>query len=123
MKRSASLRLRQYLEHITQAIARIDSYTAGMDRDTYLADTRTQDAVVRNLEVIGEASNNILKHHAAAAAPHANTWRLAYEMRNVLSHAYFRVDHEIVWRAIRGDLPQLRAIVHSLTAALGAGED
>jgi uncharacterized protein with HEPN domain len=120
MKRGGALRLRQYLEHIAQAIARIEAYTAGMDLPAYLSDPRTQDAVVRNMEVIGEASNNIRKHHSAFAEPHSDTWRLAYEMRNALSHAYFKVDQEIVWRTIQSDLPPLAAFVDSALATLVA---
>ena len=71
MSRGDPLRVRDYLEHITEAIANIRDYTAGMDAAAYLADKKTQDAVVRNFEVIGEACNNVVKHHSAFAATHA----------------------------------------------------
>ena len=65
---------------------------------------------MRNLEVIGEASNNVVKHHAAFATEHADVpWRFPYEMRNALSHGYFTVDHKIVWQTIQDDLPPLRS--------------
>lgn len=122
MSRGDPLRVRDYLEHIAQAIANIREYTAGMDTAAYLADKKTQDAVVRNFEVIGEACNNVTKHHATFAASHPEIpWNFAYEMRNALSHGYFKVDHGIVWRTIEADLPALsqatQAALNSLPAA------
>ena len=115
MNRGGSQRLPDYLGHILQAIDNIRDYTHGATLDSYLADRKTQDAVLRNLEVIGEASNNIVKHHAAFAATHSDVpWRVAYEMRNALSHGYFTVDHTIVWQTILSDLPPLRAQVMKL---------
>ena len=106
MSRGDPLRVRDYLEHIAEAIANIREYTAGMDAAAFLADRKTQDAVVRNFEVIGEACNNVIKHHAAFAASHAEIpWNFAYEMRNALAHGYFKIDQGIVWRTIETDLP------------------
>lgn len=115
MSRSDPLRVGDYLEHIVQAIDRIAEYTAGMDVQAYMADTRTQDAVIRNFEVIGEASNNVTKHHGAFAARHTTVpWSFAYEMRNALSHGYFKIDHRIVWRTIQSDLPSLAQSIRPL---------
>jgi uncharacterized protein with HEPN domain len=71
--------------------------------------------VLRNLEVIGGASNSVVKHHGDFAAKHADVpWRFAYEMRNALSHGYFSVDQTIVWPTIQNDLPALRSQVAAL---------
>lgn len=106
------MRLRDYLAHILQAIANIHEYTAGMDRSAYLQDRKTQDAVVRNFEVIGEACNKVATQHGAFAAAHADVrWTTAYEMRNALAHGYFQVDQQIVWTTIQADLPALEAAV------------
>jgi len=70
MSRADPLRVREYLEHIAQAVANIREYTAGMDAAAHMADRKTQDAVVRNFEVIGEACNSVAKHHATFAANH-----------------------------------------------------
>ncbi len=116
MSRVDPRRLADYLQHILEAIDNIRDYTAGATLETYLADRKTQDAVLRNLEVIGEASNNVVKPHAAFAAAHPDVpWRFAYEMRNALSHGYFTVDHMIVWRTVQTDLPPLRAQVAQLS--------
>ena len=63
MKRPQPQRLDDYIRHILTALDNILAYTAGMDWGAFEADRKTQDAVVRNLEVIGEACNNIVKHH------------------------------------------------------------
>jgi uncharacterized protein with HEPN domain len=110
------LRVADYLEHILQAIDNIMEYTADATLQGYLADRKTQDAVVRNLEVIGEASNNVVKHHPEFSAAHPEVpWRIAYEMRNALSHGYFTVDHTIVWKTIQNNLQPLRLQIAKLT--------
>jgi uncharacterized protein with HEPN domain len=73
--------------------------------------------VIRNLEIIGEACNNVVKNHSAFATQYASVpWSFAYEMRNALSHGYFTVDLSIVWQTVQQDLPGLRVQVLSLTA-------
>lgn len=115
MSRSDPHRVVDYLGHILQAIDNVLEYTNNAILDSYLLDRKTQDAVVRNLEVIGEASNNIVKHHAAFANAHPDVpWRFAYEMRNALSHGYFTIDHTIVWQTIQNDLPPLRVQIVKL---------
>jgi uncharacterized protein with HEPN domain len=108
MSRANPLRIADYLQHILEAIDNIQDYTAGMDLDAFMADRKTRDAVIRNLEIIGEACNNVAKNHPTFAAEHAEVpWGFAYEMRNALSHGYFTVDHAIVWQTIQQDLPKL----------------
>lgn len=83
-----------------------------------MIDQRTQDAVIRNFEIIGEACNNLARQFPAYADGHPEIpWRFAYEMRNVLAHGYFNVDLEIVWRTIHRDLPPLHERARSLLAA------
>ena len=109
MSRADLQRLGDYLRHILEAIDNIQNYTAGMDLAAFRADRKTQDAVIRNLEVIGEACNNVAKNHPAFASSHSSVpWGFAYEMRNALSHGYFAVDLDIVWRTTQQDLPGLR---------------
>lgn len=105
MKKSDDLRVSTYLEHITEAIERIDCYTSDMNELQFLSDTKTQDAVVRNFEIIGEACNNIMKKHKDFAEKYDQIpWEIAYEMRNALSHGYHKIDFEIVWNTIHKDL-------------------
>ncbi|MFC5519494.1 DUF86 domain-containing protein [Polaromonas jejuensis] len=115
MSRADPLRIADYLQHILEAIDNIQDYTVGMDLDAFMADRKTRDAVIRNLEVIGEACNNVAKNHPAFASQHSSVpWGFAYEMRNALSHGYFTVDHAIVWQTIQQDLPKLRSQISDL---------
>ncbi|MFA6922393.1 MAG: DUF86 domain-containing protein [Gallionella sp.] len=108
MSKADILRLPHYLEHILQAIERIHRYVEDMDEVAFLGDEKTQDAVIRNFEIIGEASNNIKRYHAEFVHQHPEVpLSFAYEMRNALSHGYFRVDLEIVWKTIHSDLISL----------------
>ncbi|QDX82458.1 hypothetical protein B9N43_15165 [Denitratisoma sp. DHT3] len=102
------LRVPDYLSHILKAIERIDRYTADMDETTFLNSELVQDAVIRNIEIIGEASNNIQRVAPEFAAQHDDIpWLVMYTMRNRVSHGYDKVDLEIVWKTIQGDLPGL----------------
>lgn len=115
MSRANPLRVDDYLRHILEAIANIQNYTAGMDSTTFIADNKTRDAVIRNLEVIGEACNNVTKNHPRFAAEHAGVpWGFAYEMRNALSHGYFNIDLAIVWQTVHNDLPSLQSQISAL---------
>ena len=100
------LRLADYLGHILEAVRRIDAYTADMSEVSFLENSLVQDAVIRNFEIIGEASRNIDRPYPAFRAKHsAVPWIPAYEMRNALSHGYFKVDLSLVWQTIHKHLP------------------
>jgi uncharacterized protein with HEPN domain len=105
-------RIPDYLGHILQAIERIERHTADVDEMAFLSSELIQDAVIRNLEIIGEAANNVLREDASFGAKHAEIpWQVMYAMRNRLSHAYDKVDMEIVWKTIQRDLPELYRLV------------
>lgn len=107
-------RLVDYLSHILQAIERIDRYCDRMDKETFLGNELVQDAVVRNLEIIGEASHNIERYHQDFAAAHAGIpLAVAYQMRNAVAHGYFKVDWDIVWATIQKDLPRYDALIRA----------
>lgn len=108
-------RLLDYLAHILEAIARIGRYVEDLDEVAFLHDELIQDAVIRNLEIIGEASSNIDKHYPEFAGQHSDVpFASAYEMRNALAHGYFKVDFEIVWKTVERDLPMLESMVDKL---------
>jgi uncharacterized protein with HEPN domain len=112
-------RVADYLAHILEAIERIERYTEDMDALAFLGNQLVQDAVIRNLEIIGEASNNIDKHHPEFAAAHPELPLVfAYQMRNAVAHGYFKVDFEIVWKTIHSDLPGLHAQITEVRATL-----
>ncbi|MEN9376458.1 MAG: hypothetical protein RL710_1615 [Pseudomonadota bacterium] len=115
MSKTDILRLDEYLGHIVQAIDRVHRYVDDMVELTFLRDEKTQDAVIRNFEVIGEASNNIKKYHPDFVVQHPEVpLNFAYEMRNALAHGYFKIDFEVVWKTIHTDLPELRTQVAAL---------
>lgn len=108
-------RLTDYLSHILEAIERINRYTEGMDEATFLGNQMAQDAVIRNLEIVGEASHNIEKDCPDFAAAHPELPLLpAYEMRNAVAHGYFKVDLKLVWNTIHRNLPGLHQQVQEL---------
>ena len=115
MSRRDALDLRDYLQHMLEAAARIERYLEGLDRAGFAADEMRQDAVLRNFEVLGEAAWNVHKHFPAFVAAHPEVpWKPMYGMRNVLAHRYFLVDLDAVWEAAQGALPDMAAEVRRL---------
>lgn len=119
-----ALRVPDYLGHILRAIERIDRYTADMDEVGFLNSELVQDAVIRNIEIIGEASNNVQRVAPRFAALHDNIpWLVMYTMRNRVSHGYDKVDMEIVWKTVQSDLPGLCAQIQNLQTTLQGNAD
>ncbi len=111
-------RLLGYLEHIAQAIERIQRYIGDIDEAGFLQNEMVQDAVIRNFEVIGEASRNIERHYPEFATTHPELpLASACEMRNALAHGYFKVDLAIVWKTLENDLPDLHAQAQAIVQA------
>jgi uncharacterized protein with HEPN domain len=108
------LRIPEYLQHILDAIDRATNYVTDMDIKAFESDTRTQDAVLHSLQVIGEAANKIRAADPEFAVGHPDIpWDLIYGMRNRIVHNYFEIDVEVVWRTVQQDLPPLRLSVFS----------
>ena len=93
------------LEDIEQSIARIATYIEGLDFAEFSSDQKTVDAVVHNLQVIGEAAIN-LPETVANRYP-ALPWANIRAMRHILVHGYFAVDLEIVWLTAKHRVPEL----------------
>jgi len=96
---------RVYLLHIQDAIRQIELYTCNGEQ-AFLSDRKTQDAVIRNFEIIGEASRNI-SETTRARFPTLR-WTDIIGMRNKLIHEYFGVNLQLVWTTIRRELPVMR---------------
>ncbi len=112
-------RLADFLGHVLEAINRIERYTGDMTELAFLENPLVQDAVIRNFEIIGEASNNIEKNFPEFAAGHPELpLAFAYQMRNAVAHGYFKVDFAIVWKTIHSDLPDFYAQVHKAQASI-----
>lgn len=100
------------VEDILEAIGRVESYTHDLTFEDFCNDSKTVDAVVRNLEVIGEAARNL---DADVTARHPDVpWPDVRDMRNVLVHEYFGVDLAIVWATVKQDQPALGAALRPL---------
>jgi uncharacterized protein with HEPN domain len=116
---SKSRRALDYLLDIQDAIDRALEYTNGLSWDVYLQDRKTQDAVVRNLEVLGEATKNIpedlrLRYHDIP-------WSEMSGTRDRLIHHYFGINQEIVWQIIQKDLPGLKQQIAELIHEFSTG--
>ncbi len=93
------------IEDIQEGIHRILLYTDGKTHDEFLADLRTQDAVVRNIEIIGEATKKL---PVDFKQDHADIpWKAIAGTRDKLVHDYFGVNYDVVWTIVRNDLPSL----------------
>ena len=103
---------RVYLEDILQSITSIEEYTRDMSFEIFATDRRTQDAVVRNLEVIGEAAKRIPANMREANPEIA--WRPAAAMRDFFIHDYPEVDVQAVWDTITTDLPPFKKGIERL---------
>ena len=102
---------REYLLHVERAIREIQEHTAGFSRED-ARDSKTQRAVERNLQIIGDAVNKI--SNALKSAHPEIEWDEIYAARNVVVHHYFGVNNEIVWDILLEDIPRLRAMVQAL---------
>jgi uncharacterized protein with HEPN domain len=94
------------IEDIETAIARIERYVAGLDRAGFLRDEKTIDAVVRNLEIIGEAVRWLPAEFKEQNA--AVPWSKVAGLRNRIVHDYFGLDMEIIWEVLETSLPDFK---------------
>ena len=115
MTRAHPDRARDYLQHIIEAIDRACGYVAGMNAAAFERDMRTQDAVIRSLQIIGEAANKarVADPSLQSSAPDI-PWDVMYGIRNRMIHDYFEVDLDVVWQTLQGDLPVLRSQIDAL---------
>jgi uncharacterized protein with HEPN domain len=102
---------RSYLVHARDAIEWVLRHTAE-GREAFFAERKTQDAVLRNLEILGEAVKQV-SGNLKAAHPEI-PWRQIAGLRDKLIHEYFGVDLELIWKVVEDDLPHLRERVERL---------
>lgn len=101
-----------YLNDIIAAIAEVEEFTSGMNYDDFAADKKTINAVIRSLEVLGEATKHV---PAAVRRKHPDIpWKNMAAMRDVLIHNYMGVDLMTVWKVVQDRLPELKPLVEKL---------
>jgi uncharacterized protein with HEPN domain len=105
-----------YLEDVLEAARKIDNYTIGLTLETFSQDAKTIDAVVRNLEVIGEAIKRVpenirLKYPAVE-------WKKIAGLQDILIHDYFGIDVEIIWDIIQNKLPVLKKEIEHIVGEI-----
>jgi uncharacterized protein with HEPN domain len=97
--------VRLYLEDIVSACEKIGRFTHGMTQESFVADERTYDAVLRNLEVLGEAAKRV--PDATRQEMPEVPWRAIAGFRDFVAHVYFALDDAIVWSAVQDEVPKL----------------
>ena len=109
MTTKKELRGPDYSLHILQALIQIETYVAGVDRAVFFGSPLLQDAIIRNVEIIGEAASRHLQLDSEFDRRHPDmALKAAYGMRNSLSHGYFQVDPVLVWGMVQTDIPVLK---------------
>jgi uncharacterized protein with HEPN domain len=101
-----------YLHDIKESIEKIRGYTKGYSFTRFAADSRTVDAVIRNLEIIGEAGKNVPKR-VKDRYPEID-WKAIVGMRNILAHEYFGVRLQIIWKTVKDRLPELLKAINKI---------
>ena len=103
---------RDFLCDIQEALRRVAAYTTGMTYQSFIADTKTQDAVIRNLEILGEATKNL---SAALRDRHpAVPWKGMAGIRDRLIHHYFGVNLDIVWQVVTAESPGIASKIEHI---------
>ncbi len=101
-----------FLKHILESIEQVEDYTKDLSEDRFMESIEKQDAVIRRLEIIGEAVKNLPEDFKEK---HADVeWNKAMAIRNILIHQYFGIDLKIVWDTVGESLPEFKKQIESL---------
>lgn len=101
-------RLPDYLDHIQQAAMDASSFVDGISKGEFLADKRTQQAVIMSIIIIGEAATKVMDRYGDFASAHPDVpWRSIRGMRNRIAHGYFDINLDVVWDTVQTALPEL----------------
>jgi len=108
---------RLFIHEILECIKKIEKYVSGISYNDFIKEDKTKDAVVRNLEIIGEAANQIpvnIKEKYKDIP-----WTQIIGLRHRLIHSYFVVDYDIVWNIINKELPDLKIKIKEIFKNMG----
>lgn len=101
-----------FLRHILDCIVKVEKYLQGFDFEKFQQDEKTTDAVVRNVEIIGEAANNLTRDFRSKSVQ--IEWRKIIATRNRIIHGYATVDLEIIWNITQNDLGNLKTEIEKI---------
>ena len=106
-----------YLGHMLDSVLAVESYLVGVRKPSFMKDQKLQDAVVRRLEIIGEAAKRVTEkvRESDASIP----WKQICGMRDVLVHDYAFVDMNVVWPVAKREIPKLKKSIQALIKELG----
>lgn len=108
-------RLDDYLRHIEEAALLACSYVSGMDKTTFFQDKRTQQAVIYNIMIIGEAATQVINEYPQFTESHPEIpWREMRGIRNRMAHGYFALNVEIIWDTVTTSLEPLQQQVQAI---------
>jgi len=109
------------LEDILESIEKIEKYVVDLDKGGFFKNEKTIDAVVRNLEIIGEAANRLPEDFTSLHQ--GIEWRRIIGLRHRIVHDYFGIDLEIIWEIIKKELTRLKQKISKIKEILENGED
>jgi uncharacterized protein with HEPN domain len=104
------------IDDIHEAITSIETYTKGLTYETFIADKKTMDAVIRNFEIIGEAIKKL--NDELKESDKSVPWKKVASFRDILIHDYFAVDYFFVWEIIEHQMPQLKTAIIKLKSKI-----
>ena len=110
-------RIADYIENMLEATRLVKTYVEGLSKADFMLDRRTQQAVILNLIIIGEAASRIVNDYPEFAAANIDIpWRQMRGMRNRMAHGYFDINIDVVWETVRSSLPELESRLKAIKA-------
>jgi uncharacterized protein with HEPN domain len=104
----------ELLRHLREAAGQAVTYVDGLAKEDFLADKRTQQAVILNIVVLGEAATKLMDHYPDAAVAYPQVeWRAMRGMRNRIAHGYYDINLDVVWETVSVALPELIGLLDS----------
>ncbi len=103
---------RLYIEDILESIEKIEQFVGDMDFEEFAGDDKTSSAVIRKLEIVGEAAKNV---PADVRRKYKQLpWRDMARMRDKVTHAYFGINYKIIWKVIKEKLPEVKPVISKI---------
>ncbi len=108
-----------YIGHMLEAAKTAESYIDGMERIDFMDDKRTQQAVILNIVVMGEAATKLIRDYPELVERYPQVhWKSIKGMRNRIAHGYFDINLDVVWDTVRDALPRLTAALNAISDEL-----